>query len=339
LRILVAEPGPQYSVADVCNGWTDALRRLGCEVKVYNLGERLTFYSAVTIGDKHLHPPDAIQLAAQGLKTKCYEFDPDLVLIVSGFFVPPDVWELWKQRRVKTVLINTESPYEDDKQIQRVSLGEPTLNILNDPTNLDDYRAVHKHTYYLPHAYDPHKHKPARVEQFVDFSFVGTGYPSRIQFFESVDWTDIDARFGGNWQALTDTSPLLPFLTDERGNCMDNADATKLYQHSKASANLYRGADKREANRPDLAHGWSIGPREVELAATECFFLREPRGEGDDLFPMLPTFSEPGEFSAILHHYLVRDDERAKAAAQARAAIVDRTFDAHAARMLRLLPN
>ncbi len=328
-------------MSDVCDGWTNALTRLGCDVRVFNLDDRLAFYSAARLDDKHLNPNDAITLAAQGLKTKCYEFDPDVILVISGFFVPEEIWNLWKHRKAKTVLLCTESPYEDDKQLQRVYANAPTLALLNDPTNLDDFRSIHPATYYIPHGYDPQRHHPVKGKPESDFVFVGTGYPSRIEFFEQVDWSGIDAKFGGNWGGVTDDSPLLPLLTDERGNCIDNSDATALYQRTKVSANLYRATrnKKVEANRPDLAYGWSIGPREVELAACQTFFLREERGEGDDLFPMLPTFSEPGEFASLLHWFLAHPGKREKAAAQARAAIADRTFDAHAARMLRLLPN
>jgi hypothetical protein len=64
-----------------------------------------------------------------------------------------------------------------------------------------------------------------------------------------------------------------------------------------------------------------MGPREVEFAATETFFLRESRGEGDEVFPFLPRFSEPAEFESLLRHYLARPDERQSLAAAARVAI------------------
>jgi hypothetical protein len=108
--------------------------------------------------------------------------------------------------------------------------------------------------------------------------------------------------------------------------CLDNSEAVRLYQSCKASLNLYR----REAQRPELSAGWSMGPREVELAACGTFFLRDPRGEGDELFPMLPTFTEPGEVRPLLNRWLTHDREREKAAEKARAAVVDRTFKNHA---------
>ena len=106
---------------------------------------------------------------------------------------------------------------------------------------------------------------------------------------------------------------------------------------SEGQRNLYRGNDPIEANAPELQKGWACGPREIELAATETFFLREPRGEGDELFPMLPTFTEPAEFSDLLRYYVAHDKEREDAARRARQAAKTRTFDASARRLLKLV--
>ena len=99
------------------------------------------------------------------------------------------------------------------------------------------------------------------------------------------------------------------------------------------SANLYR----KEASDGGTSDGWAMGPREVELAACETFFLREPRGEGDEVLSMLPTFTTPTEFEDLLRWWLAHPAERKSAAAQARVAIADRTFEATAARLLRLI--
>jgi hypothetical protein len=80
-----------------------------------------------------------------------------------------------------------------------------------------------------------------------------------------------------------------------------------------------------------------MGPREVELAALGVAFLRDPRGEGDELLPMLPTFDGPDDFADKLRWWLSHDRERDEAALKAQAAVADRTFANHAAQLLRLL--
>lgn len=337
MRIVIVQPGVAYSVADVERGWTRALRALGHQVAVFNLNERLEFFTNVDIRGEKMETDHVIQHAALGLHGKIWEVWPDLIVVISGFFVQPLTWQILRTRPHKTAVIFTESPYEDDRQLNLVEQAEPDVVIVNDPTQLDAYRRVHNVVEYLPHCYDPDIHFPGTTPRDVDFSFVGTGYPSRIKFFEKVDWTGVDPTFAGHWSGLDPSSPLFPFLVSGPKECIENTDAADLYRRSKVSANLYRGADPIEANAPELQRGWAVGPREIELAACGVPFLREARGEGDELFPMLPTFSEPGEFTDLLHWWLEHDVAREAAAGAARARIKDRTFVSNARRLLQLV--
>lgn len=337
MRVLVVRPGPAFSVADVHRGWVRGLAANGCVVADVNFDDRLEFYETAHVDRdgrmvKALPREGAIALANKSLQGVCYEFAPDVVVVVSGFFVLDRTLELMRARGTKVVLLHTESPYEDDRQLARA--GAVHLNLLNDPTNLERFRAVAP-TVYVPHAYDPDVHhpRPARAELASDFCFVGTGYPSRIAFLDAVDFSGIDVALAGNWQALAHDSPLRPFVVHPIEHCCDNDEATELYASAKASANLYR----REAERPELSAGWAMGPREVELAACGTFFLRDPRGESDEILSMLPSFEGPGDFAEQLRWWLAHDEDRAAAADAARLAVADRTFTANAAALLRLL--
>lgn len=327
-------PGPNFSVQDVARGWTRGLRQVGCSVVDFNFDERLSFY-----GNAHIQrdgewvqafdPEQAAILAAKGIEAAAYEFDPDIAVIVSGFFIPPAIYEMLRLRGVKVVLLHTESPYEDDKQVRRAQYAD--LNILNDPANIDRFPPG---SMYLPHCYDPDLHhpRPLEPENQSDFAFVGTGYPGRIKFLESVGWDGIKVLLGGYWRELDPSSPLLPFVIHDLNLCLDNADTARLYASTKASVNLYR----KEADAGD-ADGWAMGPREVELAACGTFFLREPRPESDEVLSMLPTFDSPGDFEEKLRWWLAHDDVREETARLARLAIADRTFDRSAARLLTAL--
>lgn len=335
MKILVVRPGPHFSVQDVARGWVKGLRSQGCHVVDFNFDDRLNFYSSAHVPKdtdlvRAFTPTEAAHLAAKGVEAAAYEYLPDVVVIVSGFFIPPAVYELIRLRGSKVVLIHTESPYEDDRQIPRAPFAD--LNVIIDPTNLERFQASAP-TVYLPHAFDPDYHhpRPASPNAVSDFCFVGTGYPSRVEFFEQVDWTGIDVAIGGNWRNLTPDSPLRPFIAHHIDECCPNEVTVDLYASTKASANLYR----KEATHSN--DGWSMGPREVELAACGTFFLREPRGESDDVLSMLPTFDTPGDFTEKLRWWLNHDDARTEAALKAQAAVQDRTFDNNAARLLQLL--
>lgn len=330
MRAIVVEPGPQFSVLDVHRGICKGLAANGVDVKAFNLGDRLNFYCAAEIDGKRLEYEAACRMASQGIRSAAFDFAPSVVVIVSSFFLPPDVFVSLRNRGVHVVLWLTESPYEDERQIPMARFADTV--IVNDPQNLDQFRAENPRTFYVPHSYDPDVHHDRGRSDTYGFSFVGTGYQSRIEFFEKVDWPVVPT-FAGNWQQVADDSPLLPYLLHERGQCVDNAEAADIYRASACSANLYR----KEAMADDLVDGWAMGPREVELAATATFYAREARGEGDELFPMLPKITTPAELADVVWWANMNPVKREDAARAARAAVSDRTFQKHAADVLRLI--
>jgi spore maturation protein CgeB len=244
------------------------------------------------------------------------------VFVTSSFFVPPEHYDLIRQRGTKMVALLTESPYEDPAQYHIAARAD--MAIVNDPTNLETFRQHQPNTWYVPHAYDPTVHKPgpATARFKSDFGWVGTAYPSRRRFFEECDFTGLDVVLGGNWSELDDQSPLNDFLVNDKAHCLENSDAVEVYRSTKASVNLYR----QEAAADEFVAGWAMGPREVELAATGTFYLTEPRPENQEVLPMVPTFTSPGEFSELLRWYLDHDDTRQDIARRAREAIAERTF-------------
>lgn len=340
MRVLMVEPGYDFSVADVHRGWRRALEELGCAVINFNLNDRLTFYAAAHVErcGRLQHAMDAeaaARLAIKGLQAVAYEVWPDVIFITSGFFVPPAMYQLFRQRGHTVVLNQLESPYEDARQMARAGLVDVAL--INDPLNLESFRVVNPKTYYMPAAYDPAIHNPGPPVPSMasDFCFVGTGFPSRIEFFEQVDWGGLDVALAGNWLATTEGSPLRKFVAHDLDKCCDNRDTVDLYRSTKVSANLYR----REGDESASSDGWAMGPREVELAATGTFFLRSPRPEGDEVLGMLPTFIEPGDFGDQLRWWVAHEDERAEVAAAARSAVAQRTFVNNAKQLLRLLAD
>lgn len=323
---------------DVHVGYVEALKAAGQHVVEYPLGSALTFYDTVLtqVGPhefrKALTGKQATELAADRLCGALWKVRPDVLLLTSGFFLDPLVLERARRDGVKVVLRTTEQPYELSRELELARHSDIVL--LEEPSVLDQFgevtTAVHQ-----PHCYRPsvHRHGPPDPALRSDFAFVGTAYRSRIAFFEAMDLSGLDVLLAGNWQALAEDSHLRQFVAHGIEECVDNEQTVEIYRSAQVGINLYR----REAESPDLARGWAVGPREVEMAAIGLPFLRDPRPEGDELFPMLPTFGSPDEASEQLRWWLRHPDEREAAAAKAREAVADRTFDTAAARLLRLL--
>jgi len=336
VRFLVAQPGPAFAVADVHNGWCEALRELGQDVFEFNLDARLSFYNSVLLPDVDGQPKPALtgeqanELAVNGLYAAILKVRPHVLLSVSSFFTPPELLDIARAAGVKVVLLHTECPYENERQVQ---IGQHAdLNIVDDPTGIEEFPPG---TSYFCKAYRPSVHRPGPAEPDLasDLVFVGTAFPSRIRFLEAMDLDGIDVALAGNWTMLAEDSRLREYLAHEIGTCLPNEDTVRLYRSARVGINLYR----REAQARHLSRGYSLGPRELEMAACGLFFLREPRPEGDDVLDMLPTFTGAGDASEQLRWWLAHPDQAEAAALKAREAIADRTFVRHARRLLRLL--
>jgi spore maturation protein CgeB len=330
MRWLVALPGPDFSVADVATGWIEALSNL----------DRLAFYDSVLLPvtgrddqfHKALTPEQAIELATNGLASALWKIHPQVLLVVSGFFTDIGMFDQARRYGTKVVVLGTEEPYEFSRGLTIAPHAD--LNLLNDPTNIDQYRQLAP-AEYMPHAYRERIHAPGPIvpDLVCDLAFVGTGYPSRVEFLEAMNLDGLDVLLGGNWMHLPEGSPLRQHVGHNIDQCMANMDAIPLYRSARAGLNLYR----REAEAAHLSAGWACGPREIEQAACGLFFLRDPRGESDELFPMLPSFIGPEDASEQLRWWLAHDEARADAADLARKAVADRTFTQNAKRLLRLL--
>jgi spore maturation protein CgeB len=362
LRILVVHPGAQFSVSDCYDGWVEALREQGQTVQEFNLGELLQFYDSAYLmtGTKSLQNLEqfrkalsheqAIEMAAARMLGTVLQFMPDVIFAVSGFFLNPRMLDLLHSRGIKIVMLHTESPYEDGVQLERAVRCD--ISLVNDPTNLETFRKASKIAEYMPHAYRPSIHHPGKSTPQLesDFAFVGTGYGSRCEFFEAMDFRDLDVLLAGNWCMLDDASaasmlgpgggrtdsPLRKYVAHGLDECVDNVQAVEIYRSTKVSLNLYR----REINAEDrfaTQTGWAMGPREIELAACGTFFLRDPRPEGDEILSFLPQFTSPEEASEQLHYWLARPGDCADMAAKAREAVADRTFVNHAAKVLKMI--
>ena len=346
MRWLAVHPGPNFSVHDVHTGWMEALRGLGEQVTEYNLDKRITFYDAALISDDGLTDGDgrkavrkaltraqAVELAGNGILSACYQTWPDVVLITSAFFVPKYVLETIRARRHKIVMLFTESPYQDGEQLEIAEYADVVL--VNDPVTLPAYQAVCPAA-YMPHAYRPAVHypPPPGAARAHDLVFVGTGFPSRVKFFEAMNMDGLAVHLAGPWLDLPPGSPLRNWTAPALENCVDNADTAGRYRQARCGINFYRREGEDGA-----AQGVAIGPREVEMAACGLFFARDPRPESDTLFPMLPSYATPQEAGDLVRWYLAHPAERELAAGAARAAIADRTFGNHARKLLAMLDN
>jgi spore maturation protein CgeB len=264
----------------VYQGYVEALEGLGQQVATFNLDARLTFYSRAMVETgavrdgvvkmrRALSDTEAVEAASNGVLSAAYKVLPEVVLVISCMFISTDLLGILRARGSRVVIVHTESPYDDDNQAKLATHAD--LNLINDPQNLEWFP---KGTYYQPHCYRPSVHHPGPPSPGMasDFCFVGTGFPSRIEFLEAMDLQGLEVLLAGQWKLLAESdSPLRKHLAHDLFEGLDNDQTAQVYRSAKTSLNLYR----READRPELQAGYAMGPREVEMAACGLWFARE----------------------------------------------------------------
>ena len=103
MRVLTVAPGPDFSVQDVHMGWTKGLAKAGVTVREFNLNKRLELWTRAQIDGTNLFNFDAaLDITKEGLYGQLWAFDPDVVVITSGFFTEPEMID----RLLESVLID-----------------------------------------------------------------------------------------------------------------------------------------------------------------------------------------------------------------------------------------
>lgn len=343
LKLMVVHPGASVSTHDVHVGLVEALKARGHDVYQYDLAGRIEAAGAyLSMVHRKANkkdpsiaktPPvqDVLYFACEPIVARALRVQPDWVVIVSAMYFHPDIFLLLQRSGQRVAVLLTESPYDDEKQAR-------VLPFVNLAWTNERVSARRLKIGYVPHAYRPALHQPSAPADHVpshDVVFVGTGFSERVGLLSSVDWTGIDLGIYGAWELVGPKSPLKQYL---RGDYVDNAKATALYQNAKIGLNLYRSSKGfgRGQGHIELAEAESLNPRAYELAATGCFSLSTPRVEVDEVFgEAVPTFSTAKELGSLVRYWLANEQARRAVAATLPAMVRDHTWAARAAQIER----
>src|SRR5262252_4539096 len=273
--------------------------------------------------------PDAIYRASIEAFEMALRFEVDWVVVISGMYFHPDVLEMLHRARLRTSVLLTESPYEDEAQSRLAALVDVVWTTERSSAERLDAG-------YLRHAYDPLRHSPRLpLDEAVpahDVVFVGTGFEERIEQLAAVDWTGIDLGLYGNWSLLGSRHKLRQYV---RAGPVSNERAVALYRRARIGLNLHRTSCDYARGVAHIMWADSLNPRAYELAACGVFQISDYRAELSEIFPngAVPSF-HPDHLEDVLRAYLQDSPARRYAARRAREAVVPHTFAARAAQVL-----
>jgi len=334
LRVLFVWPGAEMAISDVATGYANALKAAGHHLTDYILTKRLIYH--ITATRRYAEETDnrtlesaksdvrlMAKMASECILPEAIYCEADVVVVVSGLNLWPGALHLLRWAGIPTVCILTESPYEDNEQVEWVQANPDALVFTNERYSA----STHDGWGYLPSSHDPMIHKPVDPdpEAACDVLFLGSGFADRQAFFESVDWTGVDLRLLGPWPNMTDESPLAQF---QNGHCIDNNLAPSYYRAAKININLHR------------SHGqaYSANPRTYEVAASEAFQISDERQEVIDIFgESVPTFRDAVGLRLLIDRYLHDEPMRRRLAAEARNRVAPHTFAFRAEKVVRAI--
>jgi len=345
--------GASFSTKDVEEGYLRALRaQPQVDVKYYSLEARLglardwlykLWRARGKPPDQRPSWPDVVYRGSIEAFEMALRFDVHWVVVISGMYFHPDVLELMRRARLRTGVLLTESPYEDDAQARVAALVD--LVWTTERTSVDRLRLEvydnqrrtwgNRETRYVRHAYDPERHTPAvDIDASVpahDVVFVGTGFEERIEQLAAVDWDGIDLGLYGNWTLLGSRHKLRRYV---RGGPISNETTAMLYRRAKIGLNLHRSSQGYGRGVAHIRGAQSINPRAYELAACGVFQIADHRDELTETFGnTVPTFV-PTRLEDVVRAYLLDSPSRRYAAKQARERIKTHTFAARAAQLI-----
>lgn len=348
MKITVCAPGPVHSTYDVWRGLVRGLHATGHHVGTYALHNRilhakdclaLRWEAAGCPPEQEPGPNELLFHASQELVTFALLHQPDWVLFVASGLVHEMVYTLLRRAGVRTGLLFTESPYEDDRQAAIAPLVDVCWT--NEQASVDVLRRANPRTFYLPHAYDPEMHRPLDVAEDVpahDVVFVGTFWQERIDLLAAVDWTGINLGLYGTTDLLDlpenaeKAAILAPYL--HRGY-VDNARTAALYRAARIGLNPHRQSMGCLPDAPRVSTAVSLNPRCYEQAAVGgALLLTDARPEVASVFgDAVPTFDGPDTLGARVRYFLAHETERQRRVRCAREAVAPHTFAARAAQL------
>jgi spore maturation protein CgeB len=360
VKLLCVHPGASFSTADVYNGLTPALARRGHDIQEYRLDWRINEATEI-IGwrerrrkkaqgaDYQELPggpmPHIIRHASMTLLEATLTVNPHCLLIFSAMFLHPEAMILLRRMGVPTVLLLTESPYDDAKQANITPFA--SMVYTNERASVRLMRRWHEQTGgqrgarqidYLPHAYDPSVHHPSDSDRHDDADipahdvvFVGSGFYERQEVLQAVDWEGLY----GKWPYVGSRNRLRRYI---RGGVVPNAVTAALYRRARIGLNLYRQSVGTSRNATRIVGAESLNPRALELAATATPHISDWRPEVEEVFgDTVPTFRNARELETLIRS-LMRPDADSHLS-RMRAELPDRvkgwTFDDRAIQVER----
>jgi len=280
-----------------------ALRNLPCQIRRFNIRET-----------NRLMLPVAEYLINKKIYKAVKDFNPDLVLVVKGYYLLPQTIKKIKESSSSLIFcFNTDNPFNLS------SRGANNSNIVASIPHYDCYfiwsrsligplrKLGAKRVEYLPFGFDPDWHNLVNLSEAQrhlyanDITFVGNWDRERESWLKNVQDFDLGIWGERYWNRRCHNSALRKKWRRRPAYAQDMA---KVLAASKVSLNILRAQNKGAHNM-----------RTFEAPACGAFALAERSAEAEEFFTEgkeAVYFSTPAELREKARYYLNNEEERKK---------------------------
>jgi spore maturation protein CgeB len=325
---LLMVAGTQPTASDLHLLYLRAFEKIGFEATLVAHDSALPFAERV-LQQGRLHFSSAhFTLFNRRVRRAALALRPDLVLVSGSnwYLLPETLREL--KRKIGCRIVLNEQHLQVFRSYQAAALEIYDHVFTQDSALVRLLRAASpaRHVSLLGPACDPAEHRPValsaeeRADLGSDLTYVGWGYPNRLQLFEGL--LDFDVRL---WGMGWDASPALAGRF--RREPVHGLKKTKIYNAARIVVNLQSTTYQIDG----------VTCRPFEVAACGGFCLSEPKKDlaafftpGDEMV----TFDGARDLRDKAAYYLAHEDERQAIAGRARArALREHTYE-HRARQV-----
>ena len=343
MRILIVDPGFEYSTLAVAESYYDSFKELGYEVMEYDLLKslRISRNGMNIVCKEEINQSYISEMASAPIISQCLVDKIDVAIFIHGVFVNPAILVSLRKIDVKTALILTDEPMQVDLSEQ--------YSLFYDYVFANEKNTVerHKNCYYLPVAVNHRIFKPQEVEDKYksEILFAGSFYRERIDFINNLKdiLLDYDIKFVGA-KKISFPDPILEKY------CVANKINYEEMAKYTAGAKISVDIPKNEFSpgpfgltNKKLVKATYLNPRIFECAASKTLCLTaDNRTEVNELFPsgLISTYEYDNslDFIQVLDVYMENENIRKQKVEEIyKYCLEHHTYDCRAKQIQRIM--
>lgn len=321
MKVLLVYPGCKGGALEITRHCEDALRRLGVNLEVFDIGrEGSLIFDAFTLAKlkeplyfEGLNPEhQTSKMVNQALIVEAVRLKVELVLVNFGLTIHRQTLGLLRELKIKTALWFGDDPAYLD--LSKKISSSYDLFFTHEPKTIKIHQALGANASYLPYAINELIHKEVCLTESEkrrfssQICFVGSYSPHREEVLSHLREFDLKV-WGNGWEK----SSLSSSLTG--GGGVNQEIMINIFNAAKIAVNIHQES---------MVNGGGLNCRTFEILGSGTLELVDEReglkeffGEGEEIV----TYKDGDDLRKKVRYYLEHPEERERIAKKGRELV------------------